>query len=62
MICGDWHFKWLKRTFFLIVLIEKNKSLGINGTMDSFRAMLKYRCFSLILHQWQGQGVSTRNG
>jgi hypothetical protein len=45
---------------FLIVLIEK-KWLGLNDTMDSFRAMLKYRCVILSLHQWQGQRVSTRN-
>jgi hypothetical protein len=40
-------------------LIDKKKCLGINGTMDSFRAMLKYRCVILSLRQWQEQNVST---
>lgn len=35
--------------------------MRINGPMDSLRAILKYRCVNLSLHQWLEQKVSTLN-
>jgi hypothetical protein len=59
-VCGANHVGW-RNLIFLVVLIEEIEWLGIKGTTDSFRAILKSRWANQNPHRWQGQRVSRRN-